>query len=111
MMMSKDELNLSDILVAKDLSKIRQSKGLSISEISEETGLTRSMISNIERSQNVGLYNIIKYADYLGYDDSTDESLVPLFDEKDYSALNDYLCKLNIKLIVKHLIVLKIYKT
>ena len=68
MMMSKDELNLSDILVAKDLSKIRQSKGLSISEISEETGLTRSMISNIERSQNVGLYNIIKYADYLGYD-------------------------------------------
>lgn len=42
-----------------------------------------------------------RQSDYLGYDESTDESLVPLFDEKDYSALNDYLCKLNIKLIVK----------
>ena len=63
-----NELNLTDILVSKELSKIRQSKGISRTTASEETGLTPGMISSIENSHNVGLHNIIKYADYLGYE-------------------------------------------
>ena len=42
-----------------------------------------------------------RQSDYLGYDDSINEGLVPLFDEQDYPALNEYLSRLNIKLIVK----------
>jgi len=40
-------------------------------------------------------------SDYLGYNDSEIENLVPLFDEKDYPLLNEKLSKYNIKLIVK----------
>ena len=42
-----------------------------------------------------------RQSDYLGYDDSTNEGLVPMFDELDYPALNEYLSRLNIKLIIK----------
>ena len=40
-------------------------------------------------------------SDYLGYDDSIEESLVPLFSESEYGEINDYLAKHKIKLIVK----------
>lgn len=40
-------------------------------------------------------------SDYLGYNDSEIENLVPLFDEKDYPSLNEKLSNYNIKLIVK----------
>lgn len=40
-------------------------------------------------------------SDYLGYDDSTIEDLIPLFKPEDYSELNRQLAKRNIKLIVK----------
>jgi len=40
-------------------------------------------------------------SDYLGYNDSEIENLVPLFDEEDYPSLNEKLSKYNIKLIVK----------
>jgi CDP-glycerol glycerophosphotransferase (TagB/SpsB family) len=40
-------------------------------------------------------------SDYLGYDDSEMENLVPMFDEKDYPMLNEELKRRNIKLIVK----------
>lgn len=42
-----------------------------------------------------------RQSDYLGYDDSTMENLVPLFTESDYFELNELLKKLNIKLLVK----------
>ena len=37
----------------------------------------------------------------MGYDDSHLETLVPLFEEGDYTELNDILCKYNINLIIK----------
>ena len=40
-------------------------------------------------------------SDYLGYDDSEMENLVPIFSEDDYPSLNEALKKYNIKLIVK----------
>lgn len=40
-------------------------------------------------------------SDYLGYDDSTMEELVPLFSEADFLILNEELSKRNILLIVK----------
>lgn len=46
-------------------------------------------------------YPTFRKSDYLGYDDSTVEGLVPMFDESDYPAINEYLKKYNIKLIVK----------
>lgn len=42
-----------------------------------------------------------RQSDYLGYDDSKMEDLVPLFGEKYYAKLNAELQKYNIKLIVK----------
>lgn len=42
-----------------------------------------------------------RQSDYLGYDDSSLENLVPLFEEVDYPQLNELLKKHNIKLIVK----------
>ena len=42
-----------------------------------------------------------RQSDYLGYDDSHLDSLIPLFKEENYVMLNDYLAKYNIKLIVK----------
>ena len=40
-------------------------------------------------------------SDYLGYDDSDMEDLVPMFDETEYPDLNEMLKRYNIKLIVK----------
>jgi len=40
-------------------------------------------------------------SDYLGYDDSEMENLVPMFDETEYPELNEMLKRYNIKLIVK----------
>lgn len=42
-----------------------------------------------------------RQSDYLGYDDSEIEELVPLFKEEDYEQLNNHLAQYNIKLIVK----------
>ena len=42
-----------------------------------------------------------RQSDYLGYDDSEIEELVPLFKETEYPNLNEKLQKYNIKLIVK----------
>ena len=42
-----------------------------------------------------------RQSDYLGYEDSGIESLVPMFDEDEYPALNEKLKKWNIKLIIK----------
>lgn len=42
-----------------------------------------------------------RQSDYLGYDDSHLDSLIPLFKEEDYTLLNDILAKHNIYLIVK----------
>lgn len=42
-----------------------------------------------------------RQSDYLGYDDSTIEELLPAFKEDDYEELNGFLAKLNFKLIVK----------
>ena len=42
-----------------------------------------------------------RQSDYLGYDDSHLDSLIPLFKEEDYAALNEHLAKYNICLIVK----------
>lgn len=42
-----------------------------------------------------------RQSDYLGYDDSMNEDLVPLISEKDYAQLNALLQNYNIKLIVK----------
>lgn len=42
-----------------------------------------------------------RQSDYLGYDDSLMENLLPLFSENDYPFLNEQLKKRNIKLIVK----------
>lgn len=42
-----------------------------------------------------------RQSDYLGYDDSDMENLVPMFEEKDYPEINNLLKKYNIKLIVK----------
>lgn len=46
-------------------------------------------------------YPTFRKSDYLGYDDSSEEGLVPMFDETDYPEINEYLRKYNIKLIVK----------
>lgn len=40
-------------------------------------------------------------SDYLGDEDSSMESLVPMFEESDYPELNAYLEKYNIKLVIK----------
>lgn len=42
-----------------------------------------------------------RQSDYLGYSDSTMENVVPMFEEKDYSIINEVLKNYNIKLIVK----------
>lgn len=42
-----------------------------------------------------------RQSDYLGYDDSTMESVLPLYDEEDYEQLNSILAQKNILLIVK----------
>ena len=42
-----------------------------------------------------------RQSDYLGYDDSTMENLVPLFSENEYEKINTKLAKYNIKMIVK----------
>lgn len=42
-----------------------------------------------------------RQSDYLGYDDSILEDVVPLFKEEDYPKINSLLEKFNIKLIVK----------
>lgn len=42
-----------------------------------------------------------RQSDYLGYDDSTSEALLPLFEETDYEELNSKLAFHNYKLIVK----------
>lgn len=42
-----------------------------------------------------------RQSDYLGYDDSNIEELVPLYEESEYEELNNILKKKNIKLIVK----------
>lgn len=62
------EINISEMFVCKDLHDIRQTKGISRKDVAEETGLTESMVSNIENGQNVGFHNIVVYADYFGYD-------------------------------------------
>ena len=46
-------------------------------------------------------YPTFRKSDYLGYSDSTQEELVPMFDENNYQEINAYLKKYNIKLIVK----------
>ena len=62
------EINISEMFVCRDLHDIRQTKGISRKDVAEETGLTESMVSNIENGQNVGFHNIVAYADYFGYD-------------------------------------------
>lgn len=42
-----------------------------------------------------------RQSDYLNYNDSSLKTLVPLFAEKDYHALNDLLAKYNVALVVK----------
>ena len=42
-----------------------------------------------------------RQSDYLGYNDSLYDTLIPLFNEEDYGKLNEMLAKYNIKLIVK----------
>ena len=42
-----------------------------------------------------------RQSDYLGYNDSLYDTLIPLFKEEDYGKLNEMLAKYNIKLIVK----------
>lgn len=66
--MKKNIINISDCLVPIELKKIRENKMIPISEVSEETGLSASVISNIEHNKNVNFISIVKYADYLGYD-------------------------------------------
>lgn len=42
-----------------------------------------------------------RQSDYLGYDDSSMENLVPLFAQNQWGELNEYLDKINVELIVK----------
>lgn len=42
-----------------------------------------------------------RQSDYLGYDDSTFNQILPLFDEEQYRMLNDYLSKYNCLIIAK----------
>ncbi len=62
------EINISEMFVCRDLHDIRQTKGISRKDVAEETGLSESMVGNIENGQNVGFHNIVAYADYFGYD-------------------------------------------
>lgn len=64
----KSAINISDCLVPIELKKIRENKMIPISEVSEETGLSYSVISNIEHNKNVNFLSVITYANYLGYD-------------------------------------------
>lgn len=60
------------------------------------------------KKYDLGNYNKIilwtptfRQSDYLGYDDSETEELLPLFEEKDYSRLNEILKEYNFLLMVK----------
>lgn len=54
------------------------------------------------RYNKIGLWApTFRQSDYLGYDDSTKEELLPMFMENDYKELNDVLHTYGVKLIVK----------
>lgn len=60
------------------------------------------------RKYDLGYYKKIilwvptfRQSDYLGYDDSTEEELLPLLEERDYAEFNSLLQSLNYRLIVK----------
>lgn len=61
-------IQIEECLVPVELKKVREKKMITITEASTETGLSASVISNIEHNKDVKFSSIIKYADYLGYD-------------------------------------------
>lgn len=67
MIMSKC-INIEDCLVPLELKKIRESRLITLTEVSENTGLSSSAISNLEHNKNVGIKTLITVADYLGYE-------------------------------------------
>lgn len=68
MMMKKEPINIKDCLVPIELRKIRETKLITMKEVSEDTGLSTTVISNIEHNRNVSLKSLVAYADYFGYE-------------------------------------------
>lgn len=66
--MKNKVINIEDCLVPLELKKIRESKLITLTEMSEETGLSTNSISNLEHNKNVGIKTLITVADYLGYE-------------------------------------------
>lgn len=59
---------MKDCLVPIELRKIRETKLITMKEVSEDTGLSTTVISNIEHNRNVSLKSLVTYADYFGYE-------------------------------------------
>lgn len=66
--MKKEPINIKDCLVPIELRKIRETKLITMKEVSEDTGLSTTVISNIEHNRNVSLKSLVAYADYFGYE-------------------------------------------
>lgn len=105
-----DEFFFTDCLATSNLYKPIYSKVFGCKEsnvyINSEP-VTDIFFSKYEK-YNLGNFGKIilwvptfRQSDYLGYDDSTSEELLPLFDETDYEELNKQLANHSYKLIVK----------
>jgi CDP-glycerol glycerophosphotransferase (TagB/SpsB family) len=64
--------------------------------------LTSRAKYNLGKYKKIGIWlPTFRQSEYLGYSDSQEENLLPMFSESDYIELNDMLKKCDIKLIVK----------
>lgn len=61
-------INIEDCLVPMELKALRESLLESRREVSENSGISYSSLSNLENGKDVQFSTVIKYADYLGYD-------------------------------------------
>lgn len=105
-----NEFFFTDCLATSNIYKPIYSKAFGCSEenIYINSEPVTDVFFNGYKKYDLGNYNKIilwtptfRQSDYLGYDDSETEELLPLFEEKDYSRLNEILKEYNFLLMVK----------
>ena len=105
-----NEFFFTDCLATSNIYKPIYSKAFGCSE--EKIYINSEPVTDVffngYKKYDLGNYNKIilwtptfRQSDYLGYDDSETEELLPLFEEKDYSRLNEILKEYNFLLMVK----------